>query len=102
MSGQQVQGLQRAERTAVDCRPPTAGSRSGGMDEIGSALALLRLNASLLVVMAHCAIAYIVTPLRTTSWLIYDYSSSPLLDCLVYWINGFVMPLFFLVAGVSA
>ena len=79
--------------------PPSAG---GGAAEIAPAVQNLRMLATLLVLLAHSAIAYVQTPLRTTLWSAYDPKSSPFFDALAYWVNGFAMPLFFLIAGISA
>jgi surface polysaccharide O-acyltransferase-like enzyme len=74
----------------------------GGTAEIAPALDVLRLAATILVVFAHAVIAYTVVPLRTVVWVVYDSAVSNGLEYLGYWINAFAMPLFFLIAGVSA
>jgi hypothetical protein len=62
----------------------------------------LRLWVTLLVVAFHAAIAYATVPLVTTIWVVYDGSSSRAFDVALAWGNGFMMPLFMLLAGVSA
>lgn len=62
----------------------------------------LRVGGTILVVMAHAAIAYQVRPVRTILWPIHDRDCSWLYDGLFHVMNVLVMPLFFLVAGISA
>jgi hypothetical protein len=78
------------------------GNTCGGVAEIAAPLDVLRLAATVLVVLAHATIAYTVVPLRTIVWVAYDSATSNGLEYFGYWINGFAMPLFFLIAGVSA
>src|SRR4051794_30611621 len=83
---------------AREARP----SRGGGPAEMGPALEALRVAATLLVVLYHAALSYMATPPRLTIWVAHDLPGHVGFDALVYWINGFVMPAFFLAAGVSA
>lgn len=101
-----------------DPRPGTAGSgpgprpprdrstqnaprNPGGPAEMGIALDVLRVAASLAVVFYHAALAYLVHPLRLTLWF-YDSNTHPSMDFVACWVNAFAMPLFFLAAGISA
>ncbi len=77
---------------------PTAG----GPAELRNALEALRVAATLLVVLYHAALAYVATPLRLTLWVAFEPSGQVAFDAFVSWVNGFAMPVFFLVAGVSA
>jgi len=79
-----------------------ASSTGGGAAEIGPALESLRVASTLLVVLYHAALTYVATPLRLTLWVAFDPPGHVGFDTFVYWINGFVMPVFFLAAGVSA
>jgi glucan biosynthesis protein C len=80
-------------------RPVPAG---GGPAEMGNALESLRVASTLFVVLYHAALSYVATPLRLTLWVAFDSPGHVGFDAFVYWVNGFVMPVFFLAAGVSA
>ncbi len=69
---------------------------------MGNALEALRVASTLLVVLYHAALTYVATPLRLTLWVAFEPSGHVVFDGFVYWVNGFVMPVFFLAAGVSA
>jgi glucans biosynthesis protein C len=69
---------------------------------MGHALDALRVASTLVVILYHAALSYVATPLRLTLWVAYDRSGHVAFDAFVYWVNGFVMPVFFLAAGVSA
>jgi peptidoglycan/LPS O-acetylase OafA/YrhL len=59
----------------------------------------LRGLAAVLVVMLHAGVPYMVSPLSNLVWPARDGSPSSLVDGIVWSIEGFVMPLFFLLAG---
>jgi glucans biosynthesis protein C len=69
---------------------------------MGNALEALRVAATFLVVLYHAALTYVATPLRLTLWVAFESSGQVEFDVFIYWVNGFVMPVFFLAAGVSA
>jgi glucans biosynthesis protein C len=79
-----------------------ASKAAGGPAELGNAVEAMRVAATLLVVLYHAALAYVATPLRLTLWVAVEPSGQVGFDAFVYWVNGFVMPVFFLAAGVSA
>lgn len=62
----------------------------------------LRVVATFLVLVAHASIPYMRSPTRTTLWLVHDSAHHVAVDALLFWVNGFAMPLFFLMAGISA
>jgi glucans biosynthesis protein C len=78
------------------------GSSAGGPAEMGNALESMRVASTLFVVLYHAALTYVATPLRLTLWVAFDSPGHVAFDAFVYWVNGFVMPVFFLAAGVSA
>ncbi|HEV3025204.1 MAG TPA: acyltransferase family protein, partial [Pirellulales bacterium] len=82
--------------------PAKTQARRGEPAQIATAIQALRLWVTLLVVAFHAAIAYATAPLVTTIWLVYDGSCSRAFDLALAWGNGFMMPLFMLLAGVSA
>jgi peptidoglycan/LPS O-acetylase OafA/YrhL len=69
---------------------------------MGNALEGMRIAATFFVLFYHAALSYVATPLRLTLWASYDAAGHGAFDYLVYWVNGFAMPVFFLAAGVSA
>jgi peptidoglycan/LPS O-acetylase OafA/YrhL len=69
---------------------------------LGNALDTLRVAGTLLVLMYHASLTYLVSPMRLTLWPVYDLHDHVSMDVFAYWVNGFAMPLFFLAAGVSA
>lgn len=77
-------------------RPST---RLAEMVEMTNGLNGARAFASILVVVFHAAIPYMVSPVPL--WIAHDTARHISVDLLVFWINGFVMPLFFLLAGMS-
>lgn len=81
--------------------PRSAPASPGGPAEMGQALDVLRVAASIAVVLYHASLAYLVQPLRLTLWF-YDARPHVAMDVLACWVNGFAMPLFFLAAGISA
>ena len=85
-----------------DAKRPALRTAPVGPAQMGTALDGLRAASTILVVLYHAALAYVATPLRLTLWVAFDGPGHVGFDVLVYWINGFVMPAFFLAAGVSA
>ena len=79
-----------------------AAPTGGGPAEMGTALEAMRVASTLFVVLYHCALTYVATPLRLTLWVAFDAPGHVGFDAFVYWVNGFAMPVFFLAAGVSA
>jgi hypothetical protein len=69
---------------------------------MGNALDALRIATTFFVLIYHAALTYVATPLRLTGWAAYETTGHVAFDWLVYWVNGFAMPVFFLAAGVSA
>lgn len=93
----------RSSNEIASGRGDGAASRGarGGPGDLTHALEFLRVSATFLVLFYHAALTYLARPMRLTLWMSYDGSRSVGFDVFVYWINGFVMPLFFLAAGVS-
>lgn len=70
----------------------TAGPRYHAFDALRGA-------AMSLGVVLHAAIAYMVVPLPGLAWPVHDEARSRIIDWLFWWIHGFRIPLFFVVAG---
>lgn len=70
-------------------------SRHGGLDT-------LRVAATLLVVLLHAAIPYTLRPIPGLPWPTHDPQPSAVADALFWWIEGFIMPLFFTLSGFFA
>jgi hypothetical protein len=100
MDGQPARQDRADAKAGRDDRRPAESS--SGPAQMTYALEVMRIGATFFVVLYHASLAYLAQPLRLTLWLAYDISGSRGFDVFVYWINGFVMPLFFLAAGVSA
>lgn len=66
------------------------------------ALDALRGAAMLLGVLLHAAISYMPCRMPQLVWAVHDRATSPALDWLFWWIHGFRLPLFFLIAGFFA
>jgi peptidoglycan/LPS O-acetylase OafA/YrhL len=62
----------------------------------------LRAGAMLLGVVLHAAIAYMPTRMPQLLWAVHDPAASPAFDYIFWWIHGFRLPLFFLLAGFFA
>lgn len=62
----------------------------------------LRAGATLAVVALHSGIAYLLAPFPGLVWCTQDPQGSPLVDGLTWWIDGFVMPMFFVLGGFVA
>lgn len=62
----------------------------------------LRAVAALLVVMLHAGLAYTLTPWPGLAWPVHDPEPVRIVDALTWWIDGFIMPLFFLLGGFVA
>ncbi|MGE0376506.1 MAG: acyltransferase family protein [Planctomycetaceae bacterium] len=62
----------------------------------------LRAGAAVLVVALHAGIAYLVAPMPGLAWATHDPVGSPFVDGVTWWINGFIMPLFFVQSGFLA
>jgi hypothetical protein len=69
---------------------------------MGNALEAMRIATTFFVLFYHAALSYLATPMRLTPWSVYDATGHVAFDYLVYWVNGFAMPVFFLANGVSA
>ncbi|MCA9024938.1 MAG: acyltransferase family protein [Planctomycetaceae bacterium] len=62
----------------------------------------LRAGAAVLVVTLHAGIAYLVARMPGLAWPTHDPSGHPTVDAITWWINGFIMPLFFVQSGYLA
>lgn len=62
----------------------------------------LRGRAIMLVVLLHCAVPYLLTPMPGLAWPTHDLQPSRSVDMLFWWIESFIMPLFFLMSGYFA
>jgi len=76
---------------------PTAGSVTAGPRY--HAFDAIRGAAMSLGVVLHGAVAYMAVPLPGLVWPVHDQATSPVIDGLFWWIHGFRIPLFFVVAG---
>ena len=76
------------------------GSRLADMVKMANGLSATRALAAILVVMIHAAIPYMTTQ-APVIWLVHDSAHHVSIDVLIVWTNGFVMPLFFFLAGLS-
>ncbi len=90
---------QPAETTAG---PLAAGSTRADSLALVHGLNAARAIATILVLIAHAGIPYMSIPLRTTVWLVHDGSYHGSIDVLLCFVNAMAMPLFFLMAGMSA
>ena len=92
----------RMTAVGTDAEPSDSkgSSRLADLVKMSNGLSAARALAAILVVMLHAAIPYLVSPVPVL-WLVHDTSQHVGLDVLVVAINGFVMPLFFLLAGLS-
>ena len=70
--------------------------------ERAHALDALRAIAMLLVVFAHAAVPYLDLPLGNLPWAIRADAPSALLSHAFWWLHPFLMPLFFVLAGLFA
>ncbi len=62
----------------------------------------LRAGATVLVVALHAGIGYLVARMPGCVWATNDPVGSPAVDGVTWWINGFIMPLFFMQSGFLA
>lgn len=62
----------------------------------------LRAIAALLVVMLHAGLAYTLTPWPGLAWPVHQANPGSLVDAVTWWIDGFIMPLFFVLGGFFA
>ncbi len=70
-----------------------AAARLDGLD-------WLRAGATVLVVALHAGIGYLVARMPGCAWVTHDPVGSPVVDGVTWWINGFIMPLFFVQSGI--
>jgi len=80
-------------------------SKLADMVQMANGLNAARVFAAMLVVLLHSAVPYLTSPIPAwviPTWILLDTSQHVTVDLLVFGINGFVMPLFFLLAGLSA
>ncbi|MBX3439231.1 MAG: acyltransferase [Planctomycetaceae bacterium] len=62
----------------------------------------LRAGAAVLVVALHAGIAYLIARMPGLAWATHDPHGSQVVDVVTWWINGFIMPLFFVQSGFLA
>jgi peptidoglycan/LPS O-acetylase OafA/YrhL len=62
----------------------------------------LRAVAALAVVALHAGIAYTVQPFPGLAWPVHDPQPSVVVDALTWWIDAWIMPLFFIISGFLA
>ena len=75
-------------------------NRLAEMVQMANGLNAARVFAAVFVVMLHSAIPYMVARIPVV-WIVHDTSQHVSIDAMVFWVNGFAMPLFFLLAGLS-
>ncbi len=80
---------------AIDGDRRPIDSRLHGLD-------WLRAGAAVLVVTLHAGIGYLVARMPGLAWPTHAPMGSPTVDAVTWWINGFIMPLFFLQSGYLA
>jgi len=71
-------------------------------DERLNGLDWLRAGAALAVVALHAGIAYTVVPFPGLAWPVHDAQPSAIVDALTWWIDAWIMPLFFVMSGFLA
>lgn len=71
-------------------------------DERLHGLDWLRAGAALAVVALHAGIAYTVAPFPGLAWPVHDARPSPVVDALTWWIDAWIMPVFFMMSGFLA
>lgn len=76
--------------------------RSANGEERLHGLDWLRAAATVLVVLLHAGIPYLTHPLPGLVWATESTQRSGSVDLLCWWINGFIMPLFFVMSGYLA
>jgi len=81
--------------TASNLRSAQPGDRQRGLD-------LLRALGAILVVMLHVGMPYLTHPLPGLIWSADSPDKSRLVTMICWTINGFIMPLFFLMSGFMA
>lgn len=84
-----------SQSAAIHLRKPPVDSRVHGLD-------WLRAGAAILVVTLHAGIAYLVARMPGLAWATHDPAGHPTVDAITWWINGFIMPLFFVQSGYLA
>ena len=62
----------------------------------------LRAMAAVLVIMLHAGTPYAFHPMPGLVWPTHDAAPSPVVDAVFWWIECFVMPLFFVISGFFA
>jgi fucose 4-O-acetylase-like acetyltransferase len=62
----------------------------------------LRAAAAILVVLLHASIPYLTHPLPGLVWSMHSSQQSSAVNLLAWWIDGFIMPVFFLMSGFFA
>ncbi len=81
--------------TKDDRTTPVTAAHLDGLD-------WLRAGATVLVVALHAGIGYLVARMPGCVWATNDPVGSPVVDGVTWWINGFIMPLFFVQSGFLA
>lgn len=76
-------------------RAPAARSRYHGLD-------WLRAVAALSVIALHAGIAYTIRPFPGLVWPVHDPRPSPLVDAATWWVDTWIMPVFFMMGGLLA
>lgn len=87
--------MSRIHRAMVGTNPVAETQRtvrSPGLDA-------LRAGGALLVVLLHAAIPYLHEPMPGLAWPARSFESSALADATFWWVESFVMPLFFCLSG---
>src|SRR5262249_25552570 len=63
------------------------------------AIDALRGGAMLLGIVLHAAISYMPSRMPGLAWGVYEQETNWVFDVVFWWIHGFRLPLFFLIAG---
>ena len=84
--------------------PPTdtAGATSSASAPRYHGLDWLRAIAAVAVIGLHAGIAYTVVPFPGLAWPVHDARPSPAVDALTWWIDAWIMPVFFMMGGLLA
>lgn len=80
---------------------PTGDTKQKPADRI-IGLEYLRVFATFLVVVLHAAIAYLVWKMPGLAWPVHDTHPSVIVDVIFWAVQGFIMPVFFLMSGIAA
>lgn len=86
----------------TDTSPGATGSATAATTARLHGLDWLRAIAAVAVVALHAGIAYTLQPFPGLAWPVHDPAPSPIVDALTWWIDAWIMPVFFMMGGFLA